>query len=135
MPGWSRDNEVSAMKSNKFWIAILGVVIIISVVAAFMLRQAPANTARIIQDGKVIEVLSLSAVSEPYTFTVEYENGTNVIAVEKGRIRVKEADCHDGSCIRQGWISGGATPIVCLPHRLVIELEKSENPEVDAIER
>jgi len=123
------------MKSNKVWIIILGVVLIISAATAFLLRQGPANMARITLDGELIEIIDLSAVSEPYTITVECEAGTNVISVEKGRIRVSEASCPDGACVRQGWISGGATPIVCLPHKLIIELERTETPDVDAIVR
>jgi len=123
------------MKSNRFWILLLGAAIVISGISAFMLRQTPANRARVILDGELIEVIDLSAVSEPYTFVVECETGMNVIAVETGSIRVSEADCPDGSCIRRGWVSGGAAPIVCLPHRLVIEFEISETPKIDAIAR
>ena len=108
---------------------------IISAVTLFIIRKTPANEARIILDGELVEVINLSEVSEPYTFVVECETGINVIAVENGRIRVSEADCPDGSCIHQGWISGGSTPIVCLPHSLVIELTRGDKPEVDAIAR
>ena len=54
--------------------------------------------------------------------TLEEEGGSNTVQVEKGRIRVSEADCPDQICVNQGWISGGAVPIVCLPHRLMIEI-------------
>ena len=121
------------MRSNKIWICTLGGVLIISVVAVVLLRQGPANRANIYLDGELIKTVDLSAVAEPYTFMVESEAGTNIISVENGKIRVSDADCPDGSCIRQGWISGGATPIVCLPHKLVIELENKAPPDVDAI--
>ena len=123
------------MKSNKFWIIILAAVLLISLITAFALRQKPANIARITLDGEVIEIIDLSAVSEPYSITVECEAGTNVVSVENGRIRISEADCPDGACIRQGWIGGGSTPIVCLPHKLIIELDRTEAPELDAIVR
>ena len=123
------------MKSNRFWILMIGAALVISAATAFLLRQGPANMARITLDGEVIDIIDLSAVSEPYTITVECEAGSNVIAIENGRIRISEADCPDGACVRQGWISGGFTPIVCLPRKLIIELERTEPPDVDAIAR
>ena len=42
--------------------------------------------------------------------------------MEKGRIRVSKADCPDQICANQGWISDGAVPIICLPHKLMIEI-------------
>ena len=107
----------------------------VSAVAVFMLRGDAASHAYVYRDGELIERINLSAVFEPYSFDVEYESGVNVIAVENGRIRVSAADCQDGSCVRQGWISAGAIPIICLPHRLVIELVRSEAPELDAVAR
>ena len=42
--------------------------------------------------------------------------------VSEGKIRVCEADCPDQVCVNQGWISSEAVPIVCLPHKLMIEI-------------
>ena len=121
------------MKSNKFWICVLSAILLASVITAFMFKRGPASEARVYLDGDLIEILDLSNVTEPYSFIIESVTGTNTISVENGRIRVSDADCPDGACIRQGWIRGGATPIVCLPHKLVIELANTELPEVDAV--
>ena len=51
-----------------------------------------------------------------------------------GGIRVSFADCPDQICVDQGWLSGGRIPIVCLPHRLVIELvEGGDDEAFDAV--
>ena len=63
---------------------------------------------------------------------MEWEDGYNVIEVERGRIRVAEADCPDQVCVRQGWISNSVVPIACLPHRLVIQLD-SDGGGVDGM--
>ena len=39
-----------------------------------------------------------------------------------GAISVTEADCPDGICVRQGKLTTAGVPIVCMPHRLVIEI-------------
>ena len=126
-------------KSDKFWIVLICGVLLVSYAVSLILGQKPAATARVYSDGELVRSLDLSEVEEPYTFTVEFAEGINVIAVEYGRVCVAEANCSDGSCIRQGWVSGGVTPIVCLPHRLVIELDDSGSggtadlQEVDAV--
>jgi hypothetical protein len=124
---------------------LIGGALIVSAAVALLLRQSPVGRVGIYQNGVLIRTLDLSEIIEPYSFEVESEAGKNVIAVEQGRVCILDADCPDGSCIRQGWISGGATPRVCLPHRLVIKpdgnhqspagdgLAPAQSPNVDAV--
>lgn len=115
------------MKSQKFWLFLIGGILLVSTVAsALVLRgRAGASTAHIYQDGVCIRTIALDRVEEPFSFTIEWENGCNVIEVERGRIRVARADCPDQVCVRQGWISNSVVPVACLPHRLVIQLESA----------
>lgn len=76
------------------------------------------NTVAVKSDGKLVQRINLDTVTEPFTFRVE-NGGYNVIYVEHGKIIVSEADCPDKLCIRQS--ESGAFPIVCLPHKLIIE--------------
>ena len=64
-------------------------------------------------------------MTEPFEFTLADERGSNVIRAEHGRIAVVAADCPDKICVNAGWLSDSASPIVCLPHRLVIRIEKN----------
>lgn len=82
--------------------------------------------ARISRDGVLLEEIDLDQVEEPYTLTFEDERGTNTVLVEPGRIRISEADCPDQVCVNQGFISDGTVPIVCLPHRLLVEIVGAE---------
>ena len=106
-------------------VILLLLVLVGAACAAYVLLR-PAGTgvvARITLDGELVEEIDLSAVTEPYTFTLEGPGGfTNTIQVEHGRIRVREAGCPDQVCVNQGYISDGTVPIVCLPNRLVIEI-------------
>lgn len=85
-----------------------------------------APTARILRDGVLLEEIDLNQVEESYTLTFEDERGTNTVLVEPGRIRIAEADCPDQVCVNQGFISDGTVPIVCLPHRLLVEIVGAE---------
>ena len=106
------------------WVIFLLAAAVISAAACLLLqdRRTGAVTARITRDGVLLEEIALERVEQPYSFTLEDGSGSNTLAVERGRIRVAEADCPDQVCVRQGWISDGTVPIICLPHRLVIEI-------------
>lgn len=116
------------MKKTKFWLILIGILLLISI-AAMVVQFAgrETGTAKIWLDGELLQTIDLEAVVEPYSFTVEGETYTNLVEVEKGRIRVSEAGCPDQVCVKQGWIADSATPIVCLPNGLVIEIVGSEN--------
>jgi len=121
------------LKSNNFWFVVLGMVLLVSIVINLLLRHPPAELARIYQNNVLIKVVDLTAVSGPFLFTAHSDLGTNVISVERGRISILSADCPDGACVRQGWSNNNARPIVCLPHRIVIQFENASLPEVDAV--
>ena len=104
---------------------LLLLLIAAAVSAAYILlqdRESDALTARVTRDGVLLAEIDLRHVDDPYSLTFEDGSGTNTVLVEQGRIRVSEADCPDQICVRQGYISDDIIPIVCLPHRLMIEI-------------
>lgn len=119
---------------NKIFIAIFAGLAIVSLLIILKVKTAKtdASAAEIVQDGNVIQTVDLSSVSEPYDITLRTENGGyNTIHVEQGAIRVSEADCPDRLCVKQGEITNGIYPIVCLPHRLTVRIV--ENSGIDAV--
>ena len=58
------------------------------------------------------------------------------ITSQDGRnVRMIAADCPDKVCVDTGWIGNGAVPIVCLPHHLVIRIEKQPQNDIDSVAR
>lgn len=96
--------------------------------AALLLRGGTEDgrVARITRDGVLLEEIDLDKVTEPYSFTLEDGSGTNTVQVEQGRIRISRADCPDQVCVNRGWIDHGTAPIICLPHKLIIEIAGGE---------
>lgn len=93
-------------------------------------KRATGYTADIYQSGELLTSIDLSAVSQPYTFTVTGENGcTNEIEVRPDEIGIISADCPDKFCVHQGFISDSRLPITCLPNRLVIQLRPTDESE------
>lgn len=115
------------MKTQKFWLFLVGAILLVSAIASVLVLRGRTgtSTAFVYQDGECIRTIALDDVNKPFSFTVEWEDGYNVIEVERGRIRVAAADCPDQVCVRQGWISNSVVPTACLPHRLVIQLESA----------
>lgn len=46
----------------------------------------------------------------------------NLISVSDGRVVVEAADCKDQICVRHKPVSSRGESIICLPHRLVVEI-------------
>ncbi len=110
-------------KKQSTWILLVSAVLLVSLGALALLRLAGGGSvARITVDGKEIKRIDLSTVAEAYEFDVEGENGKNRVRVEPGRIGVISADCPDGVCVAHGMIEKSGDPVICLPHRLVIEI-------------
>ena len=102
---------------NKYWIAIFAVLFVLCLALVFLPNNsAPAQTAQVVSDGKVIRILNLNM---PQEFTVEVAGGYNTVTVRDGKVAVTAADCPDQYCVRQGFCNSGKQ-IVCLPHKLVI---------------
>ncbi len=126
------------MIKTKTWILIFAFLLLTAAgLALFLHLKSPSGAvAEIVKDGAVVKRVDLSLVTEPYEFTLSDERGSNVIRVEPGRIAVISADCPDGICVQAGWRPGGASPIICLPHRLVIRITggaATSDPAPDAV--
>ena len=112
---------------------------LLAALALYLVSQislgAEASTVVATLDGK--EVLRRPLAMED-TYEIAQEDGSvNIIAVEDGAVYMKEANCRDGLCIRQGKMKNGAKTIVCLPHKLVVQLTgdapASDNSDLDII--
>mgnify|MGYP002575369638 FL=1 len=57
------------------------------------------------------------------TKEIQTTKGTNTLVIENGMAYVTDADCPDQVCVRMGKISKTGENIVCLPHKLVIQME------------
>ena len=87
------------------------------------------------QNGKVIETLSLD---QNITRTVSSHQGhTNVFRIQDGLVTMEQADCDDHTCVNTGSISRAGQSIVCLPNKLVLQIEagsgKNEGDTPDAV--
>ena len=62
------------------------------------------------------------SLGEDVTVTVTGSLGTNIIEVANGRVRCLESDCSNQTCVKQSWVSGRGQTVVCLPHKLIVQV-------------
>ena len=114
------------MKTKVIVLLLIAAVAVSAAVLLLRGGSAPSPVARITRDGVLLEEIDLDKVEAPRSFTLEDGSGSNTVVVEKGRICISEADCPDQVCVNRGWISDGTVPIICLPHKLMIEIVGGE---------
>ncbi|MGX7352673.1 hypothetical protein RU97_GL002354 [Enterococcus canis] len=96
--------------------------------------NAAAQEAVLKVAGEEVRRFDLKADQKTYTYKYEDEDGDyNLIEISGGQIRIKEANCGDQVCVRRGWISRAGESIVCLPHKLVIEVQASDGSEPGSV--
>ena len=107
---------------------ILGIGIIAAALLMLLVLQInrgeEGNRIQVILDGKIYGTYSLGKNQ-----VIEIEEGSfyNKIRVEDGKAYMEEANCPDGYCEEQGKISRHTQTIVCLPHKLVVEVLEADN--------
>lgn len=69
------------------------------------------------------QLYQTAPLSQNQTIVVEQNGHRNVIIIENNTVRISEADCPDGLCVRQGVISRAGQSIVCLPARVAVTIE------------
>ena len=118
-----------------------GIIVVVLVLLSFLplviftRQQAALNaqpeavhyTAKLSIDGQEIKTFDLVAGQKKYTYRYEDADGDyNVITVDGRQIRITDANCGDLICVQRGWIEKAGETIVCLPHKLIIEIVASD---------
>ena len=111
-------------KKTWIWVLILAAVVLAGVIATVRISRRGGTYALITVDGELVERVDLSKVRDSRDLVVETAYGRNIVHIEQGAIWVAEADCPDQICVLMGKLTtDGGMPIICMPHRLMIEIE------------
>ena len=107
-------------KTDIILIIIIAVVLVASIVTVSLLFfSKEGGTVTLTVDGTVIYEQSISEDCEIPISTI---NGYNKFVVKNGEAYIEEADCPEQICVNHAPISGKKQSIVCLPHKLVVEI-------------
>lgn len=65
-------------------------------------------------------------LTEDREISIERDGHINKITIKGGVVSMSFSDCHGQDCVQQGEISKTGESIICLPHKLVLEIEGGE---------
>ena len=100
--------------------------VLLAVLAAFLVHRHLTSregiVAMVLTDGQAETELDLSKDQE--LWVGDPETGRNLIRVENGTVAVVQADCPDKICVYTGPISQEGEVIACLPHGLLVYIQR-----------
>lgn len=112
---------------------LAGLVIFMSVAWLAVPTEADrgeASSARLRHNGRVLAELPLG---RPWKRTYRLESGPITVEVVPGKgVHVSDSNCPAKICVHTGWAHKPGEKIVCLPNKLLVEVE-GEGQEYDAV--
>ncbi len=100
-------------------IIILAVALAAAAFIVFLRAGDEPLRAEISVDGKTVESIDLSKVTD--RIEIQPRGAENVLIVaENGKIRFEHSDCPDKLCVKQGELYRKGDTAVCLPEKTVI---------------
>lgn len=79
--------------------------------------------AEITVAGKIYKTIPLSEHKGEESIEVKTKDGINIIKIKDNKIGIIEADCPDKVCMNPEYIEKPGQSLVCLPHRVMIEIK------------
>lgn len=124
--------EVSRLFKRNDIVLIITIVLIAGGFFVFnIISQEDGGTVIVKVDGNIHKEFQLS---EETVYTIDFEDGRyNTLIIKDGYAKVVEASCPDQICVNHQKIQKTGETIICLPNRVVIEIESTDTSELDAI--
>lgn len=111
------------MKLNKNDIVLIIIVLSISLIFILLNKEEKGNIAKVYYDNKLIKKIDLNVDKK---YTVNGYNGKVNIVVKNKKIKVDFEKSPLHICSKQGYISKSYESIVCLPNKIVIEIDNED---------
>ena len=117
---------------KKIDIVIIVFLIVFSFIPHFIFSKTLSENytstyASIKVSGKFYNNIPLSSFKGEKNLLSQTSHGKNTILVKDNTIQILDADCKDELCVKQGIISKVGENLICLPHKLIIEIKGDEN--------
>ncbi len=102
--------------------------VLLLVAGGIMIGQAllkkPGAFAVVQVDG--VEVARLDLAKDTALVIGGEKQDYNIVEIKDGCASVTEADCADHICVRTGKICNQGEVIACLPHKLIVSIERKD---------
>jgi hypothetical protein len=114
-------------------IFLIGIILMIAVVSFLVINATKQDGDKVVIeiDGKFYKELPLNVDT---TLVIETANGgTNTLVIENGHADVIDATCPDKICVDQKHIENNGETIICLPNKVLIEVQSGNENPIDSI--
>jgi len=131
----SNDRALCAIAMRKNDLILITALALLAALAFFLAGgdDAAAQTVEISVDAKPYGTYPLDT---DRSIRIETERGFNLIVIQNGTVRIKDADCPEKSCVRQEAVKKAGESIICVPHRLIVRLGGASGVDApDAVSR
>ena len=121
------------MKKND--IILMAVILVLTVAVLLGMRIWQKNST----DGDAVAVVTIDGnvygeypLAKDITERIDLPDGSyNILTIADGYARVSEASCPDQICVRHNHVKYSGESIVCLPNKLVVEIQGGEDNGID----
>lgn len=86
--------------------------------------------AEITVGGKLYKKIPLTGHRGEEEYLIKTKYGTNLALIKDDQIAIIEADCADEVCMQPGFIGKTGQSLVCLPHKVMIEITGENNDDI-----
>lgn len=144
------------IKKADIWLISAVLVIALLILLVFRLNRTQGSYAKVSGDSMVIMQIPLVQSEAKYylmTESIQHEplysieelsaeewlniqrpsEYYNVILCQDGEVRMIESNCPDQICVHHSAVSATGENIICLPHKIVIEIISDEEHELDGV--
>lgn len=122
----------SFLKKHRNDIILIAVVLVIAVIGwlFFKFNKTEGGYVVVTVNGEETQKFSLN---EDAVVTLKNGEGFNILVIEDGSARIKEASCPDKLCVKQHEVRFNGEALVCLPNKTTVKVVSDKNPETDFI--
>ncbi len=116
-------------KGDRILAVCILIVGICGLLAIRLSDRGPGAVLNVMVDGELYASYDLA---EDQTVELTLDGGDNTFQIQDGEVKMLSADCPDQYCVQHAAISDHNETIICLPHRLVLEIHGGGDGDVDA---
>jgi hypothetical protein len=130
------DEDIHFRKVTKSEILLITLIVLFSIAAILWNWSGDSKSSKeagmvaVHQGGKVLQKVRLKEDK-----IIVLPNGEMKIEVKESKVRVAWSDCPRQLCLNTGWIKTAGEVIVCVPNKVLIEIEATGFPALDAVVR
>lgn len=111
--------------ARRDFLVLFGLAFIGLIIGGFIFVTSKSGENVVVKvDSEVVKTLPLSV---DVTYEIKTKSGENTVVIKDHKAYISSATCPDKLCMKMGKIDKSGQSIVCLPNRVIIQIEGKES--------